>query len=239
MPKIREAYRREEIDAETARNLTMASKAQQKDWLALYADPEQYAPRGDQLKQWLFGGQSISSEVALFAVEDYPGLIVCDLFSQDSYFADADLFWQKQNEAIAARRDAYLEAGWPTWPCWNRGSFSKSWDHEKTPKKKRWQGLHISLASQRGRVPRGLAVAQGCPPRPPARRGRRARRNPRIAVATGTHRADAEPCRSALPCRGARGHARPSGCRAAPDGGASHHRFGPVAGSPRAAAYRQ
>ncbi|MER9593195.1 ParB/RepB/Spo0J family partition protein [Mesorhizobium australicum] len=95
LPKIREAYRREEIDTETVRHLTMASKAQQKDWLALYADPEQHAPRGWQLKQWLFGGQSISTKVALFPIEDYGGLIVSDLFGEDSFFADADLFWQK------------------------------------------------------------------------------------------------------------------------------------------------
>ncbi|WP_245307049.1 ParB/RepB/Spo0J family partition protein [Mesorhizobium sp. SEMIA 3007] len=136
LPKIREAYRREDIDAETARHLTMASKAQQKDWLALYADPEQYAPRGHQLKQWLFGGQSISTKVALFAIEDYPGLIVCDLFGEDSYFADADLFWQKQNEAIAARRDAYLEAGWPEVAVLEPGQHFQSWDYEKTPRKK-------------------------------------------------------------------------------------------------------
>ncbi|RUU62459.1 chromosome partitioning protein ParB, partial [Mesorhizobium sp. M7A.T.Ca.TU.009.01.1.2] len=112
LPKIREAYRREEIDTETVRHLTMASKAQQKDWLALYAGPDQRAPRGWQLKQWLFGGQSISTKVALFAIEDYGGLVVSDLFGEDSYFADADLFWQRQNEAIAARRGAYIEAGW-------------------------------------------------------------------------------------------------------------------------------
>ncbi|MER8522712.1 hypothetical protein NKH56_25565 [Mesorhizobium sp. M1076] len=85
-PKIREAYRREEIDTETVRHLTMASKAQQKDWLALYADPDQHAPRGYQLKQWLFGGQSISTKVALFAVDDYGGLIVSDLFGQGMLF---------------------------------------------------------------------------------------------------------------------------------------------------------
>ncbi|CAH2396962.1 ParB/RepB/Spo0J family partition protein [Mesorhizobium ventifaucium] len=100
LPNIREAYRRDEIDTETARYLTMASKAQQKDWLALFADPGQYAPRGYQLKQWLFGGQSISTKVALFAIEDYPGLIVSDLFGEESYFADADLFWQKQNARL-------------------------------------------------------------------------------------------------------------------------------------------
>ena len=92
LPRIRTAYRRGEIDAETVRHLTLASTAQQKDWLALFADPEQYAPRGFQLKQWLFGGQSIPTSVALFPVEDYPGQIVADLFGEDAYFADADLF---------------------------------------------------------------------------------------------------------------------------------------------------
>ncbi|WP_292029345.1 ParB/RepB/Spo0J family partition protein [Mesorhizobium sp.] len=150
LPKIREAYRREEIDAETARYLTMASKAQQKDWLALYADPEQYAPRGFQLKQWLFGGQSISTKVALFAIEDYPGLIVSDLFGEDSYFADADLFWLKQNEAIAARRDAYLEAGWAQVNVLEPGQYFHSWDHEKTPKKK--GGKVVITVSHRGEV---------------------------------------------------------------------------------------
>ncbi|OBP72245.1 chromosome partitioning protein ParB [Mesorhizobium loti] len=150
LPKIREAYRREDIDAETARHLTMASKAQQKDWLALYADPQQFAPRGHQLKQWLFGGQSISTKVALFPIEEYPGLIVCDLFGEESYFADADLFWQKQNEAIAARRDAYLEAGWPEVTVLEPGQHFQSWDHEKTPRK-RGGKVFISV-SHRGAV---------------------------------------------------------------------------------------
>ncbi|HIP79791.1 MAG TPA: ParB/RepB/Spo0J family partition protein, partial [Kiloniellaceae bacterium] len=97
LPKIREAYRNEEIDAETIRHLTLASKAQQKDWLALFEDPENYAPRAWQLKQWLFGGQEISTEAALFPLEDYKGQIVSDLFGERSYFADADLFWTLQN----------------------------------------------------------------------------------------------------------------------------------------------
>ncbi|WP_192244294.1 ParB/RepB/Spo0J family partition protein [Mesorhizobium silamurunense] len=150
LPKIREAYRRDEIDAETARYLTMASKAQQKDWLALFADPEQYAPLGLQLKQWLFGGQSISTKVALFAIEDYPGLTVSDLFGQDSYFADADQFWQKQNEAIAATRDAYLEAGWCEVVVLEPGQHFHSWDYEKTPKKK--GGKVFIAVTHRGEV---------------------------------------------------------------------------------------
>lgn len=150
LPKIREAYRREEIDTETVRHLTMASKAQQKDWLALCADPVQYAPRGYQLKQWLFGGQSISTKVALFAIEEYPGLITSDLFGEDSYFADADLFWQKQNEAIATKRDTYLNEGWSEVVLLEPGQYFHAWDHEKTPKKK--GGKIVITVSHRGEV---------------------------------------------------------------------------------------
>ncbi|UCI32117.1 ParB/RepB/Spo0J family partition protein [Mesorhizobium sp. B4-1-4] len=150
LPKLREAYRRDEIDAETARYLTMASKAQQQDWLALFSDPDNRAPRGFQLKQWLFGGQSIATKVALFSIEDYPGLIVSDLFGEDSYFADADLFWEKQNAAIAAKRDAYLEAGWAEVVVLEPGQYFHAWDHEKTPKKK--GGKVLITVSHRGEV---------------------------------------------------------------------------------------
>src|SRR3546814_15603607 len=44
MPRIRDLYRREEIDRATVRHLTMASKAQQKSWLALLDDPQAYVP---------------------------------------------------------------------------------------------------------------------------------------------------------------------------------------------------
>ena len=36
---------------------------------ALYDDPDVYVPTGHQLKAWLFGGQSIKAEHALFDVE--------------------------------------------------------------------------------------------------------------------------------------------------------------------------
>ena len=112
LSKIREAHRKEEIDAETIRYLTLASKAQQKEWLALFEDPGEHVPTGHQLKGWLFGGQSISTKAALFPLEDYPGQIVSDLFGEDSYFGDTEMFWRLQNDAIAAKRTAYLDAGW-------------------------------------------------------------------------------------------------------------------------------
>lgn len=102
------------------------------------------------MKQWLFGGQSISTKVALFAIEDYGGLIVSDLFGEDSFFADADLFWEKQNEAIAAKRAAYLEASWPEVVVLEPGQYFHSWDYEKTPKKR--GGKVVIAVSQRGEV---------------------------------------------------------------------------------------
>ena len=167
LPKIRDAYRDEEIDAETIRHLTMASKAQQKEWLALFADAESSAPRGYQLKQWLFGGQSIATKVALFPVEDYPGPITADLFGEDSYFADAELFWQKQNEAIAAQRDGLLAAGWSDVIILEPGEHFRSWEYEKTPKGK--GGKVFVTVSHRGEV----ETHEGYLSRKEARRTRR------------------------------------------------------------------
>lgn len=134
LPKIREAYRQEEIDAETVRHLTMASKRHQRDWLKLFGEPGEYAPRGYRLKQWLFGGQQTATEVALFPLQAYEGQTVADLFGERSYFADADQFWTLQNEAIAAKRDALLEEGWADVEVLETGQRFCSWEHEKTPK---------------------------------------------------------------------------------------------------------
>jgi ParB family chromosome partitioning protein len=136
LPKIRDAYRAEEIDDETVRHLTLASPGQQKKWLRLFADPKEYAPRGVQLKQWLFGGQEISTKAALFPLTDYTGQTVTDLFGEESYFADADLFWALQNRAIAAKREALLKAGWSEVNVLEIGQHFATWEHEKTPKKK-------------------------------------------------------------------------------------------------------
>jgi ParB family chromosome partitioning protein len=149
LPTIRNAYRNEEIDAETIRHLTLASKARQKEWLALFNDPEQHAPRGSQVKQWLCGGQSISTRVALFPVADYPGAIIADLFGEDSYFAEAGLFWETQNAAIAAKRDAYLAADWRDVVILEPGTHFRAWDHEKTPKRKGGK-VFIAVSHQGG-----------------------------------------------------------------------------------------
>jgi ParB family transcriptional regulator, chromosome partitioning protein len=100
LPKIRLGYRKGEIDAATVRYLTLATKAQQREWLALFEDPQAYAPTGLQLKASLFGGAPISTDRALFDLATYPGEIVADLFGEGGYFADADAFWEAQRAAI-------------------------------------------------------------------------------------------------------------------------------------------
>ena len=150
LPRIRAAYRDEKIDAETVRHLTMASRAQQKAWLALFTDPEQHAPRGFQVKQWLFGGQSIATDAAIFPLADYDGEIVTDLFGEQAYFADPARFWAMQNAAIAARRDALLAAGWADVVVLDPGKLFHGWDHERVPKKK--GGKVFITVSQRGEV---------------------------------------------------------------------------------------
>jgi ParB family chromosome partitioning protein len=136
LPKIREAYRAEEIDDETVRHLTLASVAQQRKWLRLLNDPGGYAPRGFQLKQWLFGGQQIATARALFKLTDYTGQIIEDLFGEERYFADADLFWALQNRAIAAKRDTLLKAGWSHVTVLEIGQRFQQYEHVRTPKKK-------------------------------------------------------------------------------------------------------
>ncbi|WP_380871562.1 chromosome partitioning protein ParB [Sphingomonas sp. DBB INV C78] len=136
LPRIRDHYARGKIDATTVRHLTMASKSQQKAWLALFDDPENYAPTGYQLKAWLFGGQSISTAHALFALDAYAGQIVADLFGDSGYFADADAFWTQQNEEIEARKAAYLEAGWADVVIIPPSEQFHSWEYEKAAKRK-------------------------------------------------------------------------------------------------------
>lgn len=106
------AYRKEEIDAETIRHLTMATKAQQKAWFKLFGDPEQYEPTGYRLKAWLFGGAEIPVSSALFPIEEYDGNIVTDLFGDDQFFDDPDKFHKLQMNAMIHKQATYLNDGW-------------------------------------------------------------------------------------------------------------------------------
>lgn len=150
LPRVRDLYRREEIDGATVRHLTMASKAQQKSWLALFDDADTYCPTGHQLKAWLFGGAAISTKAALFDVEAFGGTIVAELFAEDRFFADTDAFWTAQNAAIEAKRAAYLEAGWSDAVIVGPNDQFHYWEHERAAKRKGGR-VYIDV-NQRGEV---------------------------------------------------------------------------------------
>jgi ParB family chromosome partitioning protein len=67
---------------------------------------------------------------------DYAGLIVADLFGEDSYFADPNLFWLAQDKAIEDQAETYREAGWQEVIILPRGETFHHWEHERCPKTK-------------------------------------------------------------------------------------------------------
>lgn len=150
LPRIRGLYRKGDIDAATVRHLTLASKARQRDWLALFDDPDVHCPTGHQLKAWLFGGASVPVGAALFDMADYPGEVVSDLFGEERFFADTASFWAAQTPAIEAKAEGYREAGWPEVVILPTGEAFHSWEHERCPKRK--GGKVFLTVSARGEV---------------------------------------------------------------------------------------
>ena len=57
-----------------------------------------------------------------------------DLFGGDAYFADAESFWEHQNEAVTQLVTCYEAAGWEQVIVMERGAYFASWDHRKTAK---------------------------------------------------------------------------------------------------------
>jgi ParB family transcriptional regulator, chromosome partitioning protein len=136
LPRLRALYAKGDIDRVTVRHLTLASKAQQKDWLALHDDPQARAPTGSQVKAWLFGGAAIAEKVALFDVESSGLALVSDLFGEARWFADSDAFWTAQTAAIEAKRADGLAAGWSDVVIVGPGELFHGWEYEKTAKRK-------------------------------------------------------------------------------------------------------
>jgi ParB family chromosome partitioning protein len=149
-PRIRQLYRDQQIDAVTIKHLTLASKAQQKEWLGMLDDPATYAPRGSSLKAWLFGGDSIPAKAAIFDLSTYEGELVSDLFGEDSYFASTDAFWAAQNAAVEAKATAYRDDGWSDVIVLQPGRYFNTWEYERRAKKKGGK-VYIAM-SHRGDV---------------------------------------------------------------------------------------
>ena len=137
-------YAAEEISHRSLRYMTMATAEQQAAWLELWRGDD-YAPQESYLKDWLTGGASVETSAALFNLADYPGNIISDLFGREEgggYFQDADLFWEHQNRAIAAKADALRAEGWGNVTVLERGESLPSWDYGKRTKE---AGGHVFI----------------------------------------------------------------------------------------------
>ena len=132
-PAILKMYENEDIDYKVVRLLTMASKTKQAEWLTLAKDEEQETPRGHWLKTWIMGDEQISTSTALFEIKDYKGAVLTDLFGEQEYFADADLFWSLQNAKIAEAIAEFEADGWHV-ELMERGRGFNSWGYSKRPK---------------------------------------------------------------------------------------------------------
>lgn len=134
-PAIRKLYADDDIDPETIRALTLATKEQQAEWLRLFKSEDERAPRGRSCRAWIAGGAAITADKALFDIAAYEGAITTDLFGDHAIFADAGAFWKAQSAAVEDRIEAYAARGWRDVVTLERGAHFASWEFVKTPKK--------------------------------------------------------------------------------------------------------
>ncbi|MCB9971774.1 MAG: ParB/RepB/Spo0J family partition protein [Hyphomonas sp.] len=132
---IRKLYADEEIDRETVRALTLATPAQQTDWLKLWNSETERAPMGRACRAWITGGSAITTDKALFDLAGYTGAVTADLFGETAVFADAAAFWQAQGAVIAERVEGYQQRGWADVILMERGAYFQRWDYVQTTKK--------------------------------------------------------------------------------------------------------
>ena len=132
---IRKLYAEEEIDRETVRALTLATPAQQADWLKLWNSETERAPMGRACRAWVAGGTAITTDKALFDLAGYAGAVTADLFGEAAVFADAVAFWDAQGAVIADRIEGYRQRGWADVILMERGAYFQRWDYVQTTKK--------------------------------------------------------------------------------------------------------
>ncbi|WP_291209266.1 ParB/RepB/Spo0J family partition protein [Hyphomonas sp.] len=132
---IRKLYADDEIDRETVRALTLATPAQQADWLKLWNSETERAPMGRACRAWITGGSAITTDKALFDLAGYTGAVTADLFGETAVFADATAFWEAQGAVIAERVESYRQRGWTDVILMERGAYFQRWDYVQTSKK--------------------------------------------------------------------------------------------------------
>jgi ParB family transcriptional regulator, chromosome partitioning protein len=141
LPKIRQMYRNEDIGAKELQLLTMASTAKQKQYVKAFETGKDF-PQQWQLKEWLLGGSAIKTSVALFNLVDYKAPVANDLFGEDAYFTNAELFWKLQNAAIAKQKEALEASGWAAVHIVEPNEHFQSWNYADLAKAK---GGHVYI----------------------------------------------------------------------------------------------
>lgn len=131
---IRKLYEKEEVDKATVRALTLATPAQQTEWLRLFKSETERAPFGRTCKAWVTGGATITTDKALFDLSSYEGEISTDLFGDHGVFANPDTFWAAQSRAIGERIESLRENGWSDIICLDRGQYFHRWEHVEVTK---------------------------------------------------------------------------------------------------------
>ncbi len=131
---IKTLYRKDKIGAALLRVLTLANVAQQKTWLDLFKSGEHCAEHAHWVKRWLFDGEGIGTDKALFPLEQYTGGIVSDLFEETAYFADIGQFWTLQNAAITELAEKLKGDDWKAVTVMEAGERFYSWDYVKSDK---------------------------------------------------------------------------------------------------------
>jgi ParB family transcriptional regulator, chromosome partitioning protein len=177
LPAIQRAYRDERITAAELQTLTLATRRQQSEYLALLNDPKRNAPPHYKLRAWILGGEEICTDAALFVLEDYTGDIRYDLFGEHSYFANSDLFWQHQTQAIEALRVRMGEAGWADVKVVGPHERFENWNYLPTAKRKGGHFIIEVLANGRVEQHKGLL---------PRAQALRAARGPQVVAGSDT-----------------------------------------------------
>lgn len=131
---IRKLYADEKIDRETIRALTLATPAQQAEWLKLWSSGGS-APTGRDCRAWVTGGAAISTERALFDLALYSGAVIADLFGGGAVFADAGAFWNAQSAAMAEKIESYRQRGWKDVVLLERGAIFRCWEYVRMTRK--------------------------------------------------------------------------------------------------------
>jgi len=130
---IVKAYEDDDIDDDCIKLLAIAPKGRLNQWIKLYRDGN--APTwGSRLRSFLANDkQVVTTDVALFDVSNAKLATIEDIFEDETFFADAEQFWELQLDEIDRIKTEYEDKNWVVEIIEKRYS---SWAYTELSKKK-------------------------------------------------------------------------------------------------------